>query len=808
MIGKGGMGEVYLAEHVRMQRAVAIKMLKHDRIQDEAAIDRFFSEIRAVAKLLHPNIVAAFDAGEFDGINYFVMEYVDGMTLTKWVSRSGPLPLSEAVTVIRQAALGLLHAHRSGIVHRDIKPGNIMRAADGTIKVLDMGLAQLGTAGLDAPAAEIIESRKSDADLKGRLVGTLAYMSPEQLESPETIDTRTDIYSLGCVLHFLLTARPPYVGEYLDQVYGHRCGEIPDLMQIREDIDLSFANIFRRMLAKTPNARYASLDEVIEDLRGYSDASTAPLWLAEFSGQQSPSDSTIMQGSTSAVVSTQVLGIDLGMFYVAAADANVQGDIQPLNAGDDNQSLLRAVLGYQGKDLLFDQLAMRLRTENPKQSVHCLPMYIGKDFVDREFHGRKCPPEVLIGILLRRVIQNAWPDDEFPEHVAITVPAAFDQFHRKSILQAATMAGLRSVRLVDRSVAAVQSILVEANMDSSVSIATEVESKPHKITLFVGLTGLASEVALFKHDSGQLTQLATSGHWHTGSLSWLHRLVDLASHEFLQQHNVNVRTSLTLGSALQVACEKAMNSMLLLPSVKISLPCNGEMLTVEIPRTAWLEKAEDLIVGLGSNIKTVFKQAGLRYKDVDTCLTMGPVVRLPEIRERLMMKFPEPTSVERTQVAGGAAACLAAELPGVSPVQSPRCVLSQSIGILVEDVKGRARILPIIPRGTDLPARTNRRLTVSPENQSMSLSLVESSGVQGKDWQKLGNYVFEVGEDETSRMHRTRMIGFEVDVNGLLTVRAQKPGQHGSSTLESLPKPVLADDQIPQWSRWITSLLS
>ena len=202
------MGQVFLAEHVRMQRAVAIKMLKSDRMQNQAAIDRFYEEFRAVSRLMHPNIVAAFDAGEFEGIHYLAMEYVDGTTLTKLVSKHGPMSVGEAVSVIRQAALGLLHAHRSGIVHRDVKPGNIMRAEDGTIKVLDMGLAQIGEtllAGQQAPSEKKLES-----DMKGRLIGTLAYMSPEQLESPESVDARTDIYSLGAVLYFLLTARPPF----------------------------------------------------------------------------------------------------------------------------------------------------------------------------------------------------------------------------------------------------------------------------------------------------------------------------------------------------------------------------------------------------------------------------------------------------------------------------------------------------------------------------------------------------------------------------------------------------------------------
>ena len=148
LIGSGGMGQVFLAEHTRMQRLVAVKMLPVDRMKAEVAVERFYDEVRAASRLMHPNIVTAFDAGELDDVHYLAMEYVDGQTLTKLVAQKGPLPVSEAAAVIRQAALGLLHAHRAGIVHRDVKPGNVMKGADGTVKILDQGLARINSASL------------------------------------------------------------------------------------------------------------------------------------------------------------------------------------------------------------------------------------------------------------------------------------------------------------------------------------------------------------------------------------------------------------------------------------------------------------------------------------------------------------------------------------------------------------------------------------------------------------------------------------------------------------------------------------
>ncbi|MGB7345401.1 MAG: protein kinase [Pirellulaceae bacterium] len=835
-IGKGGMGRVYLAEHIRMQRIVAVKILPSDRMKDQSAIDRFYDETRAASRLMHPNIVAAFDAGESEGIHYLVMEHVDGMTLTQVVSRSGPLSIGEAASVISQASLGLLHAHRAGIVHRDVKPGNLMRATDGTIKILDLGLAQVSSplwttslgeggkvseSGIQRTLAEESKSRK------GKLMGTLAYMAPEQLESPDEADPRSDIYSLGAVLHFLLLGRPPYTGEYLDQVYGHRHGEIPDLMQLRDDCDLNFANIFRRMMAKTPGQRYASLDEVIDDLSGYCDASDAPPWLTEFSHRPAGADATTHIGGSTSGTTSEVMAIDLGMFYSAAAVATPTGKFTSLAAGGNDGEkpipLLRMAVASDEGRLLFGNEAMAIRVSKPSGVVHCLPMYLGKEVVDREICEERCPPEVLLAMLIKQVVANAWRKKAPPDAVAVTVPCSYDQLHRRSILQAAQMAGLASVRLVDRSVAAVQALLRSddgmTDIDESLnddSADSESLSHDHELILFLGVTGQAAEVAVIKRDSLRLQQLSTAGHWHTGTLAWLHRLVDLVSELFLTRHKVDLRKSRKTAAALQIACERAMNSLLLLPMAKITIDINDDPTSVSIFRSQWIERSADLVEGLKKNVADACEAANVSIDQIATCVTAGPLMRIAEIRNQLIGKTGGDTddglpssqmkvvTLDRTDVAMGAAACLAGELPGRGAIaMPPMCVTSQSIGIVVEDNRGRRRILPIIPRGTALPTRTNRRLTVGKERDSMTLSLVESSGIHHQDWQSLGRYTFEIEAGHTNRLKRTRMIGFELNVNGMLLCRAQTPGTPGSTKLSVLPQPMLDEQAVAHWTNWI-----
>jgi hypothetical protein len=555
--------------------------------------------------------------------------------------------VGETAAVIRQAALGLLHAHRAGIVHRDVKPGNLMRASDGTIKVLDLGLAQVDVPLLfdttplksNSVALEKASTDHASASPIRRLIGTLAYMSPEQLESPELADARSDIYSLGAVMHFLLTGKPLYSGEYLDVVYGHRHGDIPDLMELRDDIDLNFANIFARMIAKSPAQRYASLDEVIDELSEYTDRSNSPLWLAEFSRHQARDEVSTASVESTATSISQVLAIDIGMFYSATASASPSGGVNALAAGDHGQVLFRMALASENGRLLLAGDAMELRVRKPANVVHCLPMYFGSAVVDRTIMSRKCPPEVLMGILIRKAVENSWGDQSAPDATAITVPSIYDQLHRQSVMTAARIAGLQSIRMVDRCVAAVQSTLIDAPEDSISDSDSVLDASTDETILFVSVTGQASEVAVLRRDGLRLQQLATAGHWHSGTLAWLRRLVEVASEKFIRIHGINPKATLRSASSLQIACERAMNSLLLLPRVSVSIDTGDKQLSVSIARSEWLTGTKDLVVGLREAIDSVLDRAKIKLESINRCVTMGPLLGVAEVRKSLAIGF-------------------------------------------------------------------------------------------------------------------------------------------------------------------------
>ncbi len=258
-LGAGGMGTVFKARHRRMKRVVALKVLSRETAGQSNFAQRFQREVETIAQFSHPNIVMAFDADEAENGLFLVMEFVDGSDLGHEVMNGGRLATRDAVDCILQAARGLAYAHDHGVVHRDVKPANLLRDKSGVVKVADLGLAQLSTSETSSAHGSLTQA--------GSILGTADYMAPEQALDPTAVDHRVDVYSLGCTLYFLLTGRPPYsAGSLMALLLKHRDAPIASLRAARPDVPTELDQLYRRMTSKRPEDRHPTMADVVQAL--------------------------------------------------------------------------------------------------------------------------------------------------------------------------------------------------------------------------------------------------------------------------------------------------------------------------------------------------------------------------------------------------------------------------------------------------------------------------------------------------------------------------------------------------------------
>jgi eukaryotic-like serine/threonine-protein kinase len=263
LAGTGGMSSVYRARDAVLERTVAVKILHEHFSDDPEYVERFRREARALAQLNHPNIVTVIGRGEFEGRQFIVFEHVDGETLKSLIDREGPLPVDRALTLVHQVARGLAFAHEQGVVHRDVKPHNVLIDEDGVAKVTDFGIAR----SID-PADGLTET--------GTLLGTSEYIAPEQA-SGQRVDERSDQYSLATVLYELLTGEPPYTGEnFLAVAMKHIREPVPNVRDMRPDVSPRLDAIVARAMAKRPEDRFPSTEAMMAALEAARTGTEAP----------------------------------------------------------------------------------------------------------------------------------------------------------------------------------------------------------------------------------------------------------------------------------------------------------------------------------------------------------------------------------------------------------------------------------------------------------------------------------------------------------------------------------------------------
>jgi serine/threonine protein kinase len=402
-IGKGGMSSVYLAEHELMRRRVAIKVLPQNRVGDASYLDRFRLEARAVAKLDDPNIVRAYDIDNEGNIHYIVMEYVDGKDLHQLVSQNGPMDFDAAADYVAQVANGLQHAHEMGMVHRDIKPANCLVDRHQTVKLLDLGLAKLTE---DDQASLTMANEEN-------VLGTADYLAPEQALNSHGADSRSDIYSLGCTLYFLLTGQPPFPeGSISERLLKHQTATPESIFKLRSDTPPSLVDICEQMMAKKPDDRFQTAGDVAGRLTEWLGERGRKLGGGHIEGQsegsgvgsgiftryahstQTPFPSASSSGSPASSETISAADRDTAKLDDKGSDVAEDIGLAPLEEDQE------AVLGGSGQ-----KLKKSLTDSGPQLDVPSdLPVSVpdtSKSLVEEEFHDPAAEA------IRRRVAQRA-----------------------------------------------------------------------------------------------------------------------------------------------------------------------------------------------------------------------------------------------------------------------------------------------------------------------------------------------------------------------------------------------------------------
>jgi serine/threonine protein kinase len=271
-IGAGRHASVYLCGDIALRRLVAIKVLPTSMNSDPTSLNRFFRECQALASLDHPGIVRANEANQDDTLNFLSMEYVDGSSLDYFVEKCGPMDIARAANYIRQAAIGLQYLHERRFVHRDLKPADILVDRSGIVKIIDLGLVRFLAVGEETDLSKFDDG----------VLGTPDYIAPEQVSNPHTVDTRADIYSLGCSFYFCLTGRPPYPeGTDAQKVFWHQTRPAKPIRRLREmrpesPMRTQLADLIDSMMAKDPAKRPQTPQEVADALAPYTAEPIAP----------------------------------------------------------------------------------------------------------------------------------------------------------------------------------------------------------------------------------------------------------------------------------------------------------------------------------------------------------------------------------------------------------------------------------------------------------------------------------------------------------------------------------------------------
>lgn len=804
-IGAGGMGQVFRAEHRTMNREVALKVLSREIADRPNVLQQFFAEIRAVAKLMHPNIVTAFDAGSVGQMHYLVMELVNGEILSQRVREQGPLSTGQAVGLLEQAAGALAYAHGMGVVHRDIKPGNLMLTTTGVLKILDFGLARLSTqAGMETN--------------KRFFMGTPEYMSPEQIENADDVDGRSDLYSLGATLYYLLAGQPMFSGEKMRVARAHLQETPKPLFEVRSDVDLRLDSIFQRLVAKRPEDRYASAQDLLDNLAQLNlNAKTTKGNALRKGGYRLGDESSTNAGfgvSTLAKKS-QIVGVDLGLLTSIAAYYDPTFGPQVIDQGDGNPQYLRNMVWSAGKNIRIGSEALALRQVDPDKIFHSIQRWIGLREIARPFGGEIVPPEVLLAAILRQIMQNSATETDNSMSAILTSPSCYDQMHRRALRNACKIAGIELVQLLDRPLAAALCWLdVNCRLSTSQNRQLAVDER----LLIVQLSGTGLDATVVHAYGTVVKQLGSCGHWKFGEQRWQYLLAQHFSEMLKAKTGKSIREDVAAATRLQRTVELAINQLSRSSKVEVRFDWLGASIHQVVTQQGLMKIAPELKQIIQQSVAKACSIAKMDLSEIDHVLLAGSIMHMNAVQKVVADLIPHNVDmnfVDRGDFARGAAiqAHSGGKLGSDSKELNFKAVSAASYDIaLLPDLpdKSQSRPTVLIEKGTTTPTSFSRTLRPKVVNGVCSelptFHLIESTSLGEGQWLKLGGVnPAEVFPDRG--IEEALQLRLEIDDSGMLQSTISQPSSNQRVLLPAASDPELTPDEISKWRDWLETTL-
>ncbi|MFL2871031.1 MAG: Hsp70 family protein [Pirellulaceae bacterium] len=777
-IGEGGMGRVFKARDSKMDRIVALKLLSSKLMKNEEAVRRFLQEVKAAAQLFHPNIVTALHTGEHQGMQFLVMEYVDGRPLSNIIREHGTIKLDQTVDYISQAAKGLAYAHGREMVHRDIKPSNFMLDGHGQVKLLDMGTARLG--------------QKTDEDLtkSGVIMGTVNYMSPEQAKDPHSVDLRTDVYSLGCTMFYMLTGRPVYKGDMITTLMAHANNEIPSISEANPDIPPWVEQVFEKMVAKDPDDRYQNMEEVVADLadlqKEYGDEEAGGF----FSGLRAPGR-----------VQTFPVGIDIGTSGTRIAWSNTKG-VPHMVATHDGKVETPSAVAIDGhmNSAVGDPALSRLGDRSVPMAFR-LKKHLGSTYYPSPLGDESYHPEVLAGLLIAKAVMDAERTISTVKRAVIGVPSFFGERGLQAIQNAGAIAGLETVDVVAEPVAAASYFYQQDGVERTGK------------DLVVDLGAGKLDVVAIEHSKENSMVKASGGSSSIGGNAFDQQIVDMVADGLKSGYGVDPRENERECIMLWQGCEFAKRELTEKEQAAIRLQVGAQTIKAQLTRNKFESLCEPLLKRCGELIEDVLQRAKWTGSDVDRVLLCGGASQMPMFESMLSDVVGEASVVRLDENAVTLGATIHAEYrramqQGDEVPYKWVLVTGRTLSIVGTNVKDDKPVaVRLIPLNTSIPIRARKVFNTFQDNQrSFEFHLIEGESSDPAECVNLGKCLY-TGIPEGTKAKTAINVQFRLDRNGRLSV------SFGMNEDEKpVPVPLVRDlgmsgADIFKWKEWVETVM-